>query len=159
MCGIQEFHTVADHPVKQHWRYQMKQILQRIGGGLIMALGMTSVGAAEDYSTLSTDDLVQMRSQVREMPQEDRQVYRSEMQNRMQSMSQEERRLYQDINGGGRSQGAADGSGRGHQYGKGEGSGSGNMHRNRQSSSQGYGSGYGSRQGGGSGGGHRGKGR
>jgi hypothetical protein len=153
MCGIQEFHTVADHPVKQHWRVQMKQTLRLVGSSLILALGMTGAGAAEDYSALSNEDLVQMRSQVREMPQEDRQVFRSEMQNRVQSMSPEEKRLYQDMNGGGRSQGAADGRGQGRKHGKGEGGGSGKMQRNRQSSSQGYGSGYGSRQGGGSGGG------
>ena len=151
----------------------MKNLLKTVAGIMVLSAGSVSVQAA-DYADLSNDELVQQRSQVRELAPEDRESYRTEMQSRMQSMSSDERTLFRDMNNmGGQGngsgqmnrygQGSGDGSGKKHRYGQGNSSGSGNMNRygqgggdgsgnmNRygQGSSQGYGSGYGSRQGGG----------
>jgi hypothetical protein len=151
----------------------MKNVLKTVAGIMVLSAGSVSVQAA-DYSDFSNEELVQQRSQVRELAPEDRDSYRTEMQGRMQSMSSDERALFRDMNnmggqgdgsgqmnrygqdsGGG--QGGGNGSGKKHRYGQGGGqgggNGSGNMYRYGQSDSQGYGSGYGSRQGGGHGGG------
>jgi len=131
----------------------MKNCLKTVAGIMVLAAGSISVEAA-DYADLSIDELVQQRSQVRELAPEDRESYRTEMQSRMQSMSSDERALFRETNNMG---GQGDGSGKMNRYGQGGGNGSGNMHRYGQGGSQGYGSGYGSRQGGGNGGGRRGK--
>ncbi len=112
---------------------------------------------AEDYTSLTTEELVGLRSQAQELAPEDRTSYRTEMQNRMQAMSSEERALFRETNQLG---GQQDGAGNTNRYGQGNSSGSGNKNRYGQGSGQGYGSGYGSRRGGGSGGGTgRGRGR
>ena len=129
----------------------MKNCLQTVAGIMVLAAGSISVEAA-DYSDLNIDELVQQRSQVRELAPEDRESYRTEMQSRMQSMSSDERALFRETNNMG---GQGDGSGKMNRHGQGNSNGSGNMHRYGQSGSQGYGSGYGSRQGGGKGGGGR----
>ena len=131
----------------------MKNCLKTVAGIMVLAAGSISVEAA-DYADLSIDELVQQRSQVRELAPEDRESYRTEMQSRMQSMSSDERALFRETNNMG---GQGDGSGKMNRYGQGGGNGSGNMNRYGQGGSQGYGSGYGSRQGGGNGGGRRGK--
>ena len=151
----------------------MKNVLKTVAGIMVLSAGSVSVQAA-DYSDFSNEELVQQRSQVRELAPEDRDSYRTEMQSRMQSMSSDERTLFRDLNnmdrqgngsgqmnrygqGSGGGQGGGNGSGKKHRYGQGGGqgggNGSGNMYRYGQSDSQGYGSGYGSRQGGGHGGG------
>ena len=143
----------------------MKNCLKTVAGIMILAAGSVSVEAA-DYSDLSIDELVQQRSQVRELAPEDRESYSTEMQMRMQSMSSDERALFREMNntggqgdGSGKmnryGQGGGSGSGNMHRYGQGDSNGSGNKHRYGQDNSQGYGSGYGSRQGGGNGGGRR----
>ena len=141
----------------------MKNVLKAVAGIMVLTAGSISVKAA-DYAGLSNDELVQQRSQVREMAPEDRESFRTEMQGRMQSMSSDERALFRETNnmggqgnGSGKmnryGQGNSSGSGNQHRYGQGNSNGSGNMHRYGQGDSQGYGSGYGSRQGGGYGGG------
>ena len=141
----------------------MKNLLKTVAGIMVLSAGSVSVQAA-DYADLSNDELVQQRSQVRELAPEDRESYRTEMQSRMQSMSSDERTLFRDMNNmGGQGngsgqmnrygQGSGNGSGNMHRYGQGNSNGSDNMNRYGQGNSQGYGSGYGSRQGGGHGGG------
>lgn len=141
----------------------MKVSLKTVAGILVLTAGSISVEAA-DYADLSNDDLVQMRSQAREMAPEDRESYRTEMQSRMQSMSSDERTLFREMNemggqgnGSGKmnryGQGSGDGSGNKYRHGQGNSDGSGNMYRYGQGDNQSYGSGYGSRQGGGYGGG------
>ncbi|WP_246345277.1 DUF1104 domain-containing protein [endosymbiont of Lamellibrachia barhami] len=145
----------------------MKKCLKAVAGIAALTIGSISVEAA-DYADISNEELVKMRSQVREQSYEDREGYRTEMQNRMQSMDSEERSLFRQMNetgeqgeGSGKmnryGQGGGNGSGNKYRYGQGNDNGSGNKYRYGQGSSQGssqaYGSGYGSRSGGGSGGG------
>ncbi|MCB1861110.1 MAG: hypothetical protein KDI47_05185 [Gammaproteobacteria bacterium] len=53
---------------------------------------LTSFGAgAADYSQYTTEELVQMRTQARDMSEQDRDNYRAEMSARTQNMSPEER--------------------------------------------------------------------
>ncbi|RDH86357.1 MAG: hypothetical protein DIZ78_09300 [endosymbiont of Escarpia spicata] len=131
----------------------MKKSLNTMAGIVVLTIGSISVEAA-DYADMSNEELVQMRSQVREQSYEDREGYRTEMQNRMQSMDSEERSLFRQMNETGEQ---GEGSGKMNRYGQGGGNGSGNKYRygqgSSQDSSQAYGSGYGSRSGGGSGGG------
>lgn len=131
----------------------MKKSLKAVAGIVALTIGSISVEAA-DYADISNEELVKMRSQVREQSYEDREGYRTEMQSRMQSMDSEERSLFRQMNEMG---GQGEGSGKMNRYGQGGGNGSGNKYRYGQGSSQGssqrYGSGYGSRNGGGSGGG------
>ena len=56
----------------------MKNCLQTVAGIMVLAAGSISVEAA-DYSDLNIDELVQQRSQVRELAPEDRESYRTEM--------------------------------------------------------------------------------
>ncbi len=71
----------------------------------IVALWMplTTAVAAEDFSSYSTDDLIQMRDQARYMSEEDKDAYRAERQSRMDAMSQEERQAMRNGNESGRS--------------------------------------------------------
>ena len=126
--------------------------LKTVAGVLALTAGSISWVEAAYYENLSNDELVQMRSQAREMAPEDREGYRAEMQNRVQSMSSDERALYREMNETGRQ---GDGTGKMNRYGQGNSNGSGNKNRHGQGDNQAYGSGYGSRQGGGNGGGRR----
>ena len=110
----------------------MKQKKYRIGIIALIGLGVINAAVAADYSSMSTEELMNMRSQTRDMSTQDRDSYRSEMRSRAQSMSNEERSSFQQMRG----QGSGGGSGSQNRYGQGSGGGS-------------YGSGYGSRQGGG----------
>ena len=105
----------------------MKQKYYRNGIIALMGLAVINVATAADYSSMSTEELLQMRSQVRDMSSEDRNSFRNEMRSRVQAMSAEERASFQQAN---------------RQAGMGSGKGSG------QGTGGGYGSGYGSRQGG-----------
>ena len=105
----------------------MKQKYYRNGIIAIIGLGVINVAIAADYSDMSTEELVEMRSQAREMSTEDRDSYRSEMRSRMQSMSDEERANYQQMRAQG-GQGSGDGGGKQHRYGQGNGSGYGSRH-------------------------------
>ena len=131
----------------------MKNCLQTVAGIMVLAAGSISVEAA-DYADLNIDELVQQRSQVRELAPEDRESYRTEMQSRMQSMSSDERTLFREMNNMG---GQGDGSGKMNRNGQGGGNGSGNMHRYGQGNSNGSGNMHRYGQGGGNGGGRRGK--
>ena len=126
--------------------------LKTVAGVLALTAGSVSWAEAADYENLSNEEMVQMRSQARQMAPEDREGYRTEMQTRMQSMSSDERALYRDMNETGRQGG---GAGKMNRYGQGNSNGSGNMNRYGQGDNQAYGSGYSSRQGGGNGGGRR----
>ena len=126
--------------------------LKTVAGVLALTAGSISWVEAADYENLSNDELVQMRSQAREMGPEDRESYRTEMQTRMQSMSSDERALYREMNKTG---GQGDGARKMNRYGQGNSNGSGSMNRYGQGENQRYGSGYSSRQGGGKGGGRR----
>ena len=112
----------------------MKQKKYSSGIIAIIGFGVINVAVAADYSTMSTEEMVNMRSQVREMSTEDQNSFRTEMRSRTQSMSDEERSSFQQSRG----QGSGGGSGSMNRYGQGSGGGGGS-----------YGSGYGSRQGGG----------
>ena len=145
----------------------MRNYLSSLITVMALTAGTTGVASAEDYTDLSNDELVQMRSRVRELAPEERASYRTEVQNRVQAMDSNERALFRSMNeAGGQGEGSGSmnrygkggGSGKMNRYGQGNSNGSGNKYRYGQSSSQGYGSGFGSRQGGGSGGG-RGRGR
>lgn len=105
----------------------MKQKYYRNGIIALMGLAVINVATAADYSSMSTEEMMQMRSQVRDMSSEDRNSFRNEMRSRVQAMSAEERASFQQAN---------------RQAGMGSGKGSG------QGTGGGYGSGYGSRQGG-----------
>ncbi len=110
----------------------MKQKNYRNGIIALIGFGVTNVAVAADYSSMSTEELMNMRSQTRDMSTQNRDSYRSEMRSRVQSMSDDERSSFQQSRG----QGSGGGSGSQNRYGQGSGGG-------------GYGSGYGSRQGGG----------
>jgi len=110
----------------------MKQKKYRNAIIAFIGLGVINVAVAADYSSMTTEELTDMRSQARDMSVDDRDSYRSEMQSRVQSMSDDERSSFQQMSG----QGSGGGSGSQNRYGQGSGGGS-------------YGSGYGSRQGGG----------
>ncbi len=88
----------------------------------LIGLGVINVAVAADYSSMSTEELMDMRSQSRDMSTEDRDSYRTEMRSRAQSMSDDERSSFQQSRGQGSGGGGGGGS---------------------------YGSGYSSRQGGG----------
>ena len=107
--------------------------------------------AEQDFAQYTNEELVQQRTQVRDMSEGDRALFQAEMQKRTQTMSAEERtRLGVD----GRGQAAQDGQMR-QRTSEDNDRGQGKMQRERQRSESGggYGSGYGTRQGGGVGGG------
>jgi hypothetical protein len=85
---------------------------------LIAAMIIGATLGAADYSQTTTQDMVQMRGNV---PAEDREAFRNEMQNRMQSMTPEERQQYGL--GQGKGQGNGQGQGQGNGQGKGKGAG------------------------------------
>lgn len=109
----------------------MKQKKYSSGIIAVIGLGVINVAVAADYSTMSTEEMVNMRSQVREMSTEDQNSFRTEMHSRSQTMSEDERASFQQMRG------------------QGSGGGSGSQNRYGQGSGGSYGSGYGSRQGGG----------
>lgn len=118
--------------------------MSELSKGLVMvfAIGATGNLPAADYSTLSAEELLQARTQNRDLSAEDRGTFRTEMQSRVQAMSTEEKALFQDMN---RANRPSDGSGQ--------------MQREGQRGSGGYGQGYASRQGSIGSGGGRGVGR
>lgn len=63
--------------------------------------GVINVAVATDYSSISTEELMDMRSQARDMTREDREIFRSEMQGRVASMSDDERASFQQMRGQG----------------------------------------------------------
>ncbi len=139
----------------------MKQSLHILILSMILNTGLIVTASAQDFGSMSTADMVQLRSQVRYMSTNDRAAYRSELQSREQNMSREEKNMYRDMNAPGGDIGSDSGKrqGKGKDKGSGDGDGSGNKYRgSRDSSESGYGSGYESRQGSGTGGG-RGRGR
>ncbi len=102
----------------------MKQNFRRYGAGLMITLVLTSGAKAADYSSYTNEEMVQMRSQARDMSQQEHDAFRSDMQSRKQSMSSEERSRFRQQNGM---------SGQGNRYGQsnrgGQGNGDGQNHR------------------------------
>jgi len=92
----------------------MKQNKYRVAIVTLIGLGVINVAVATDYSSLSTDELMDMRSDVRELSTEDRDIFRTEMQVRVQSMSDDERASFRLSRG----QGSGKGGGKQHRYGK-----------------------------------------
>lgn len=140
----------------------MKYSLRILTCTMILNAGLIGMASAQDYGSMSTEDMVQLRSQVRYMSPNDRTAYRAELKSREQNMSKEEKSRYRNMHtqgGDGKGadkrygQGSGDGSGNKNRHGQGNTTGSGSMNRYGQGASGGYGSGYGSRQGGGSAGG------
>lgn len=107
--------------------------------------GFSITANAEDFSTLTNDQLFDLRGSVAET---DRNAFRDEMKSRVSAMSSEERSAFRSLNSANRSSAAGGGQGRG--YGGSEG-GKGSMTRTR--TRQGGGAGYQSRSGSGYGGG------
>jgi len=80
---------------------------------------------ATDYSNMSTDEMMNLRGSI---PAEDRDAFRSEMQNRVSNMSDDERSSFRESRGQRQGQGSQDGSGsmnRGSGGGMGQGMGRG----------------------------------
>ena len=92
----------------------MKQKKITVGIIALLGLGLINVATAADYSSMSTDELMDMRSEVRDMSTEDRDIFRTEMQTRVQSMSDDERVSFKQSRG----QGSGNGNGKRHRYGK-----------------------------------------
>jgi hypothetical protein len=129
----------------------MKQSLNNLILSMMLNTGLIVTASARDFDSMSTEDMVQLRSQVRYMSTNDRAAYSSELESREQNMSREERNLYRNMN----APGGGIGSDSDKRQGKGRGDGSGKKYTGSHSSSDGgYGSGYESRQGGGRGRGH-----
>ena len=107
----------------------MKQNLYRYGTGLVMVLGLVSGATAADYSSYTNEEMVQMRSRVRDMSPQEHEAFRLEMQSRQQSMSPEERSRFREQNGTsgeGNRYGQGNSSGQRYRYGQGSGNGQGN---------------------------------
>ncbi len=94
--------------------------MKRLVAVAVLALGIAGGAYATDFSSYTTDELLEMRGTV---AVEDRDAFRSELQDRLQSMTPEERAAY-DI---GRNGGT--GSGLGIQDRLRDGSGLGGMHQ------------------------------
>ncbi|MBE9559640.1 MAG: hypothetical protein IMF15_02565 [Proteobacteria bacterium] len=92
----------------------MKQKKYTIGFIALMSLGMVNVAVATDYSSMSTEELMDMRSEVRDMSTDDRDIFRTEMSGRVQSMSDDERASFKQSRG----QGSGNGGGKQYRYGK-----------------------------------------
>ncbi len=127
--------------------------------GAIAFAGNTAAQDATDFSTLSNEQLTQLRSEVRNMSAEDQARFRTEMQGRAQNMTPEERTQagIGPVNGNGT------GNGNGQQTQKRDGTGdqdrtmdrkrdgTGNQDRTRDGSRYGDGQGTRPRQGSGRG--------
>jgi len=85
---------------------------RKLAIGLVVASSF-NIAVAADYSSLSTEEMINMRSQVRQMSSEERASFRNEMRSRMKSMSAEERAQFKSMRGqgGGMGQGAGRGMG------------------------------------------------
>ncbi len=77
----------------------------------LIGIGVINVAVATDYSSMSTEELMDMRSQARDMTTQDRDIFRSEMRGRVESMSDDERASFQQMRGQG------SGAGKQHRYG------------------------------------------
>ncbi len=59
-----------------------------------MAMIVTPVWAVTDYSTMTTEELSQIRGTLRDASQEEREAFQAEWQKRMKEMTQGERQQY-----------------------------------------------------------------
>ena len=101
--------------------------------------GISLTATAEDFSTLTNDQLIVLRGSVAET---ERDAFRDEMKSRVSAMSDEERTAFRDLT---RTNSANGTGGEGRQYGRGGGQGNGSMTRtrSRQGGGSGQGRGYG----------------
>ncbi len=123
-----------------------------IATALLSAFAFAGNAAAQDatdYSALSNEQLIQMRSEERNMSAEDQARFRTEMQTRAQNMTPEERAQ------AGLGPRNADSNGQGTQTQKRDGTGDRDRSADRKRDGSGYGGGYQSRQGQGGGRGGR----
>ena len=92
----------------------MKQNLRRHGAVLIISLGLACGVKAADFSAYTNEEMTQMRTQAREMPPQEHEALRSEMQSRQRSMSTEQQSRVREQN-------RSSGQGQGNRYGQGGG--------------------------------------
>ncbi|MCR4347343.1 MAG: hypothetical protein NUV55_09120 [Sulfuricaulis sp.] len=137
-----------DHHQRNQGAYIMKMKTLTVAAAA-MTLGINmlapvSVRAEQDFTQYSNEELVQQRSQVRDMSEGDRARFQEEMQTRARNMSAEDRA---PSGFGGSGQGAQDGQMR-QRTGEDNDRGQGEMkrERTRAESGDGYGRGYESRQ-------------
>ncbi|MFZ5766885.1 MAG: DUF1104 domain-containing protein [Thermodesulfobacteriota bacterium] len=90
---------------------------------LLLALAAAPAFAGPDYSTMSTDELNEMRGTMRDAPAEEREAFQREWQHRINTMTREERQKYS----GPPANAPRDGSGDGYGRGMGGGMGGGGM--------------------------------
>lgn len=117
--------------------------------GAFALAGNAAAQDATDYSALSNEQLIQMRSEERNMSSEDRARFRSEIQARAQNMTPEERAQsgFGPRNADSNGQGQERGQGQGTRTQKRDGSGGRDRSADRKRDGSGYGGGYRSRQG------------
>ncbi len=80
---------------------------------LLLALAAAPAFAATDYSTISTEELNEMRGTMRDAPAQEREAFQREWQQRLNSMTREERQQYSGPPANAPRDGAGDGYGRG----------------------------------------------
>ena len=76
----------------------MKQNIRGYVAVMIIAFGLVNDASAADYSTYTNEEMMQMRSQTRDMSSQDRDAFRSEMQSRQRSMTTVERNQLREQN-------------------------------------------------------------
>ncbi|MBT3206378.1 MAG: hypothetical protein HOM14_17870 [Gammaproteobacteria bacterium] len=89
---------------------------KKFKAGIITLIGLAVINtvAATDYSSMTTEELMDLRYQASELSAEDRESLRSEMRGRIQTMTDDERASFQSMRG----QGSGSGGGKQHRYGK-----------------------------------------
>lgn len=133
----------------------MKKLNLVVGFSVVLLTIPVEHAVAVDYSTLSNEEMIEMRRQAQTLSAEDHAQFRNEMRSRVSAMSEEERSLMREMNmnrqgsGSGKMEKRRDGSGGGKGYGQGQGVESMGRTRSQlyQGSGQGggYGRGYGRR--------------
>jgi hypothetical protein len=109
--------------------------------GAIALAGSATAQDATDYSALSTEQLIQMRSEVRNMSADEHTRFRAEMQSRARSMTPEQR----EQAGLGPRNAGGNGAGQGLQTQKRDGTGNQDRATDRARDGSRYGDGQGSR--------------
>lgn len=102
----------------------MRKVYRPLFTGIAVSAIIVGTACGADYSSMSTDELSQIRGTLQDASQEERDAFRSEWAKRLDSMSPSERAEYA-ASGPGKGYGLKDGSGSGG-GGVRDGSGSGN---------------------------------
>jgi len=107
----------------------------------VIAGAWPSVTLATDYTTLTNDQLIDLRGTTSSMTDEERTLLRNEMRSRVSAMTPEERSAFRELNTSRQGDGSGGG---GRRYGgdNGQGQGQGQMTRSRLRDGSGGGSGY-----------------